>query len=86
MVVELIICTDSPIRNIYEFEQVVILTKCCGPLTILAHTYRDLIKEVRPFYPSFDVRVNHAPTLTNIDVIEKEGADYGILRHVAERG
>jgi len=80
-------CSDSPIRNIYEFEQVVILTKCCGPLTILAHTYRDLIREVRPFYPSFDVRVNHAPTLNNTaEAIKREGADCGILRHVAERG
>jgi hypothetical protein len=78
-------CTDHPIRNVDEYRsQVIILTKCCGPVKVLAHTYRDLVREVRPFYPSFGVRNTGTKTSFLKEMQAKYG--HGTMRQVSERG
>ena len=83
---KVIMCSDSPIRNIKEYKQIRILTHCCGPLLILAHSYQGLMKEVRPFYPSFNARAQDAPTPNKSEYFKREGASIAILRQIAERG
>ena len=72
-------CGDSPIRTLKDYVSVSLLTQRVGPVTIMAHDYRGLLRETTSFFPSFCAR--NKPSLVN-----EAQADYGIMRQVAERG
>ena len=83
---EEIMCSDHPIRSMRDYESVQILTRCAGPILLMARTHAGLRKEVQSFFPSFGAR-NSAPTLLNQpNGVNIGDADYGTLRQVAERG
>ena len=80
-------CSDYPIRSIRNYKSVPILTRCVGPILLMARTHAGLRREVQSFFPSFDARDSAAPTLLKKpDGVNIGDADYGILRQVAEEG
>lgn len=80
-------CSDHPIRELKDYRSVIVLTRCAGPVVMLAPTYRDLRKDVRLFFAnSLGVRSAKPLQQNKPNGIKIEGAVIGIMRQVAERG
>ena len=77
---EEIMCSDIPIREKADYKSITVLTKCAGPVVIMARTYKALREDVNLFFAnSFDVR-------DKTSRIKTMQADHGIMRQIAERG
>jgi len=74
------VCSDQPIRELADYKSVTVLTRCAGPVIIMARTYPALIEEVQSFFAhSFDAR-------DKTSRIKTMQADYGTLKAIAEKG
>jgi len=74
------VCSDQPIRELADYKSITVLTKCAGPVVIMARTYKALREDVNLFFAnSFDAR-------DKTSRIKTMQADYGTLKAIAEKG